>query len=329
MSVREPHAPSPHGAPSPAGTASPHRTPSPHGAPSPAGTAGEGDGFGREVRSGFVALLGRPNVGKSTLLNRVVGAKVAITSSVPHTTRTRVRGVLDRVDAQLVFVDTPGIHKPKTPLGSRLNETASRAVGDVDLCVLMVEADAPVGKGDRFIAERLPADTVVVVNKVDLADRRTVLEQLAAAAERLDLLDAELFPVSARTGAGVAELVEHLVSRMPLGPRFFPPGMVTDVPEAFFVAELVREQLIQHAEEELPHSIACRVTEWEWPRIRCEVLVERESQKGIVIGRGGSVLKAAGTAVRQHLPPGAFLELFVKVEKSWQRHPELFERLGY
>ncbi len=282
-----------------------------------------------ELRSGLVALLGRPNVGKSTLLNRIVGVKVAITSPVPHTTRSRVRGVLDRPDAQLVFVDTPGMHKPKTPLGSHLNETASHTIHDVDVCVLMVEADAPIGKGDRFIAERLPAGTVVAVNKIDRADRAGVLEHLATAAGELGLGEAEYFPISARTGTGVGELVEHLVSRMATGPRYFPPGMVSDVPEAFFVAELVREQLISHAGEELPHSIACRVTEWEWPRIRCEILVERESQKGIVIGRSGSVLKAAGIAVRKQLPPGAYLELFVKVEKSWQRHPELFERLGY
>jgi len=299
-----------------------------------AGDGGGADEVGREVedgeiRTGFVALLGRPNVGKSTLLNRIIGTKVAITSPVPHTTRTRVRGVLDRPDAQLVFVDTPGIHKPRTALGTHLNDTAAHTIHDVDVCVLMVEADAPIGKGDRFIAERLPSDAVVVVNKIDLADRRAVLEHLATAAEELDLPEAEYFPISAWTGSGVAELVEHLVGRMPAGPRYFPPGMVSDVPEAFFVAELVREQLIRHAEEELPHSIACRVTEWEWPRIRCEILVERESQKGIVIGRGGSVLKAVGTAVRKQLPPGAFLELFVKVEKSWQRHPELFERLGY
>ncbi len=280
-------------------------------------------------RSGFVALLGRPNVGKSTLLNRIVGTKVAITSRVPHTTRTRVRGVLDRPDAQLVFVDTPGIHKPRTPLGSRLNETASHTIDDVDVCVLMVEANAPIGRGDRFIAGRLPRGPVVAVNKIDAARRSDVLEHLAAAASDLGLGDAEYFPVSARTGAGVPELVEHLVSRMPVGPRYFPPGMVTDVEEAFFVAELVREQLIRHAEEELPHSIACRVTEWEWPRIRCEILVERESQKGIVIGKGGSVLKAVGTAVREQLEPGAYLELFVKLDKGWQRRPDAIERLGY
>ncbi len=280
-------------------------------------------------RSGFVALLGRPNVGKSTLLNRIIGSKVAITSPVPHTTRTRVRGVLDRPTHQLVFVDTPGIHKPKTALGTRINETASHAIRDVDVCVFMVEANSAIGPGDRFIAGRLPAGSIIAVNKVDRASRQQVLEHLEIAARELAIDDAEYFPVSALTGDGVPELVEHLVSMMPEGPRYFPPDTVTDVPEAFFVAELVREQLIRYAEEELPHSIACRVTEWEWPRIRCEILVERDSQKGIVIGKGGSVLKAAGIAVREQLAPGAYLELFVKVEKSWQRHPELIERLGY
>ncbi len=283
----------------------------------------------RGFRSGFVALIGRPNVGKSTLLNKIIGAKVTITASVPHTTRTRVRAVLDRPDAQVVFLDTPGIHKPKTALGTRLNATASHTVSDVDLCVLMVEANTLIGSGDHFIVHRLPAGTIVAINKTDKASRSQVLEHLAEAASALGIADAEYFPISARTGDGVPELVEHLVSRLPQGPRYFPPGTVSDVPEAFFVAELVREQLIRHAEEELPHSIACRVTEWEWPRIRCEIIVERESQKGIVIGRGGAVLKATGIAVREQLQPGAYLELFVKVEKSWQRRPELIERLGY
>jgi GTP-binding protein Era len=286
-------------------------------------------GEAAELRSGFVALLGRPNVGKSTLLNCIIGTKVTITASVPHTTRNRVRGVLDRPNFQIVFLDTPGIHKPKTALGTRLNATASHSISDVDLCVLMVEASTPIGAGDRFIAARLPAGTIVAVNKVDRASRSDVLEHLATAANDLRLVDAEYFPISARTGDGVPALVEYLVSRLPEGPRYFPPGTVTDVPEAFWVAELVREQLIAHATEELPHSIACRVTEWEWPRVRCEIIVERDSQKGIVIGKGGSVLKAAGIAVREQLDPGVYLELFVKVEKSWQSRPQLIERLGY
>lgn len=280
-------------------------------------------------RSGFVALVGRPNVGKSTLLNRILGVKVAITSHTPHTTRTRVRGVLDRPDYQIVFTDTPGVHRPRTALGDRLNQTATATFDDVDCCVLVLEAGAAIGPGDRFIADRLRDDAVIAINKVDRVDANKVLAHLATAAAELGLERAEYFPISARTGEGVSELVEHLAARMPVGPQYFPPGMVSDVPDAFYVAELVREQLLRNAEEELPHSIACRVTEWEWPRVRCEILVERESQKGIVIGKGGRVLKAAGTAVRQQFDPGMYLELFVKVEKGWQRHPDMIEKLGY
>jgi GTP-binding protein Era len=278
------------------------------------------------MRSGFVTLVGRPNVGKSTLLNTILGTKVSIVSDKPQTTRTQVRGVLNRPDAQLVFVDTPGIHRPRTPLGERLNDTASEAMGEVDVVCLVVDATAPIGPGDRFIAERVPPDAVVVVNKVDIASPDQILDQLARASS----LDAsEYFPVSARTGDGVDELVEHLVGRLPEGPQWYPDDMVTDVPEAFWVAELVREQLLAIVRDELPHSIATRVTEWEWPHIRVEILVERDSQKGIVIGKQGSVLKAVGTAVREQLPPGAYLELFVKVDKNWQRKAQALERLGY
>jgi len=278
------------------------------------------------LRSGFATLVGRPNVGKSTMLNRVLGTKVTIVSDKPQTTRTQVRGVLTRPDAQVVFVDTPGMHKPRTLLGERLNDTASSALADVDVTCLVLDATAPVGPGDRFIAARLPKDSLVVVNKVDAAARAAVLTQLQRAAE-LDF--AEYFPVSARKGEGVDELVEAVIARLPEGPLYYPDDMVTDVPEAFWVAELVREQLLAVAREELPHSLACRVTEWEWPRIRCEILVERESQKGIVIGKGGEVLKKVGTAVRQQLPEGAYLELFVKVDKDWQRRPKALDRLGY
>jgi len=279
------------------------------------------------MRSGFVTIVGRPNVGKSTLVNAILGTKVSIVSSRPQTTRTQVRGVLTRPEMQIVFVDTPGIHKPVTMLGERLNAAANAAVSDVDAICLVVDATAPIGKGDRFVAERVPPSTIVVVNKVDKADPARVLDQLSAAVQQLDL--AEYFPVSARTGAGVDALVSRLADLMPLGPQLYPDDMVTDVPEAFWVAELVREQLLAIAREELPHSIATRVTEWDWPRIRCEILVERDSQKGIVIGKGGAVLKKVGTAVRRQLPEGAFLELFVKVDKDWQRRPAALERLGY
>ncbi|MDP9388944.1 MAG: GTPase Era [Actinomycetota bacterium] len=278
------------------------------------------------MRSGFAAVVGRPNVGKSTLVNRILGAKVSIVSDKPQTTRTQVRGVLNRPDAQVVFVDTPGVHKPRTLLGERLNDTAVAAVGDVDVVVLVVDATAPLGAGDRFVASRVPPDAIVVVNKVDAASRAQVLAQLAAAGE---LDRSAYFPVSAATGEGVGAVVDEIVARLPEGPQYYPDDVVSDVPEAFWVAELVREQLLAVAREELPHSIACQVTEWEWPRVRCEVLVERESQKGIVIGRGGAVLKEVGTRVRRQLPPGAYLELFVKVDKDWQRRAKALERLGY
>ena len=278
------------------------------------------------MRSGFATLVGRPNVGKSTLLNHIVGTKVTIVSDKPQTTRTQVRGVLNRPDAQIVFVDTPGLHKPKTELGHRLNQTATTAAQDVDVVCVVLDASKQIGSGDRFVADRAPADAVVVLNKIDKVGKGRLLEQLAVASA---FEKSEYVPVSARTGEGVGELVDAILARMPEGPQYFPDDMVTDVPEAFWVAELVREQLLAAVHDELPHSIACRVTEWEWPRIRCEILVERESQKGIVIGRGGSVLKQVGTAVRSALPPGAFLELHVTVDKDWQRRPDKLTRLGY
>ena len=280
------------------------------------------------MKSGFVSLVGRPNVGKSTLLNQILGQKVTIVSDKPQTTRTQVRGVLTRPDAQVVFVDTPGIHKPRTLLGERLNDTATSSIGDVDVVCLVVDATAPIGRGDQWVAERVPSDAIIVVNKTDIAPADDVLRQLQAAVDKLARGN-EYFPVSARTGRGVPELVEAIVGRMPEGPAYYPDDMVTDVPEAFWVAELVREQLLAVTRDEVPHSVATRVTEWEWPRIRCEILVERESQKGIVIGKKGSVLKAVGTAVREQLPPGAYIELFVKVDKDWQRRPRALERLGY
>jgi GTP-binding protein Era len=279
------------------------------------------------MKSGFAALVGRPNVGKSTLLNRILGQKVSITSPVAQTTRNQVRGVLTRPDAQVVFVDTPGIHKPRTLLGERLNDRAVDALAGVDLTVQVLDATAPLGKGDRVVAGFITGPSICVVNKTDAASRRQVLEQLAAADAAFDC--EEYFPVSAATGEGVDPLIEKIVASLPEGPRLYPADTVTDVPEALWVAELVREQLLAVTHDEVPHSIACRVTEWEWPRIRCEILVERDSQKGIVIGRGGSVLRQVGSRARAQLPPGAFLELVVKVDPGWQSRPHALERLGY
>jgi GTP-binding protein Era len=283
------------------------------------------------VRSAFVTLVGRPNVGKSSLVNRICGHKISIVSDKPQTTRHRIRGVLDRPDAQLVFVDTPGLHKPVSALGRRVNATAIESVGEadasVDVVCLVLDATQPFGSGDRWVAEHLDLPTaVVVVNKVDRASRHQVLAQLAAASE----LGAEAyFPVSAVTGAGVDALVDHLVARAPEGPAFFPPGTVRDLPEEQWVAELVREQLLAVTRDELPYSIATRVSEWEGNRITVEIVVERESQKGMVIGKGGRILKEVGSRTRAQLPEGTYLDLRVKVDKDWQRRADRVERLGY
>jgi GTPase len=316
------------------------------------------------MRSGFVAVVGRPNVGKSTLVNAMVGTKVAITSSRPNTTRHRILGVLHDPadDAQVVFVDTPGIHRPRSTLGSRLNETATDALNDVDLIVVVVDGTAAIGPGDRTVLERsvrqvqrvtaatarsrtadpehhendAPPGLIVVVNKVDKANNAQVMERLTQAKAAVDALtapvelaDVEYFPVSARSGKGVDGLTAHLIARLPDGPPFFPPDVITDTPEALWVAELVREQLLAKTRDELPHAISCRVTEWEWPHIRVEIIVERDSQKAIVIGKGGEVLKAVGIAVRGELPEGTYLDLHVKVERHWQNRDEMLNRLGY
>jgi GTP-binding protein Era len=301
------------------------------------------------MRSGFVAISGRPNVGKSTLLNAIVGTKVSITSSRPNTTRFSVRGVLHRPGVQAVFVDSPGLHKPRSALGGRLNNTALGTMRDVDAVIVLVDATAPVGPGDRMVLSSAlgalarsesPGGLLVAVNKIDRARSHQVLERLTQVAGAVDELAesdsaalvasrAEYFPVSAATGAGVDALTESVVGLLEDGPAFYPEEMVSDLPEPVAVAELVREELLKRAREELPHSIACVVSEWEWPRIRCEIFVERESQKGIVIGRRGEILKAVGTAVRAQLPAGAFLELFVRVEPHWQQREEALDRLGY
>lgn len=278
-------------------------------------------------RSGFVTLAGRPNVGKSTLLNQMLDTKVSIVSDKSQTTRHQIRGVLNRDDAQIVFVDTPGVSKPRSALGTRLNESAAAARSGVDVVCLVLDARSGVGRGDRFLAEQLdPATAVAVLNKVDGMKPEAVAAQLAVAAE-LDL--AAYFPVSAFTGRGVKPLVDHLLGLMPEGPQWYPGDQVTDMPEPLWVAELVREQLLHVTRQEVPHSVATRVTEWEWPRIRVEILVERDSQKGIVIGKGGQVLKDVGSRVRRQLPAGAFIELFVTVDPGWQHDRAAVERLGY
>jgi GTP-binding protein Era len=298
--------------------------------------------------SGFAAILGRPNVGKSTFLNQVVGSKVSITSPSPNTTRSAIRGILTDDDVQVIFVDTPGIHRPKTTLGGRLNDTARAAADGVDVILAMIEASAAIGPGDRTVLTTLLESArrvngprpCVVVNKMDKTGRESVAKQLMAAtdavreiAEERHLEDVaarvEYFPVSAKTGEGIVELLKYVQAAMPESPFLFPEDEVSDVPEAVWVAELVREQLVRKTKQELPHSIHCRVTEFEWPHITVEILVERESQKGMVIGKGGQLLKDVGIAARRQLPEGCFLELKVSVEPGWQKRDDMLDRFGY
>jgi GTP-binding protein Era len=298
--------------------------------------------------SGFAAILGRPNVGKSTFLNQVVGSKVSITSPSPNTTRSAIRGILTDEDVQVIFVDTPGIHRPKTTLGGRLNDTARAAADGVDVILAMIEASAAIGPGDRTVLMTLLESArrehgprpCVVVNKMDKTGRESVAKQLMAAtdavleiAQERHLEDVaarvEYFPVSAKTGEGIVELLKYVQSAMPESPFLFPEDEVSDVPEAVWVAELVREQLVRKTKQELPHSIHCRVTEFEWPHITVEILVERESQKGMVIGKGGQLLKDVGIAARRQLPEGCFLELKVSVEPGWQKRDDMLDRFGY
>ena len=279
------------------------------------------------MRSGFVTLVGRPNVGKSTLVNAMCGEKVSIVSDKPQTTRHRVMGVRTTTDCQIVFVDTPGLHKPVTALGERVNSTALESLQDVDMACLVIDATKPFGSGDQWVASHIDMPkAIVILNKIDAVKPQQVIAQLVACSK---LGASEYFPVSARTGKGIPELLAFLTERLPEGPQYFPSETVRDQPEEQWVAELVREQLLAVTHDELPYSIATRVSEWEWPRIRVEIIVERDSQKGMVIGKGGLVLKEVGRLARAQLPEGVFLELFVKVDKDWQRRPDRVQRLGY
>jgi GTP-binding protein Era len=300
------------------------------------------------TRAGFVAVLGRPNVGKSTLVNQLVGAKVSITAASPNTTRHAIRGISTEDDVQVILVDTPGLHRPKTTLGGRLNETARSAADGVDVIAAVIEANTPIGPGDRHVIETMLShgrgvdgpQLVVVVNKIDRTGKESVATQLLAASVAVDEIAAdkgyrdaasrvEYFPLSAKTGEGAEALMEFLRSFMPESPFLFPDEEVSDVTEATWIAELVREQLVRKTKQELPHSIHCRVSEFEWPHVTVEILVERESQKGMVIGKKGQLLKDVGIAARNQLPEGMYLELKVRVEPGWQKRDDVLDRFGY
>jgi GTPase len=305
------------------------------------------------VKSGLVALVGRPNVGKSTLLNALLGQKVAIMSDKPQTTRSVIRGVLRRPQGEAVLVDTPGLHKPRTLLGQRLNDLVRGTLTEVDLICFMVDAAAGVGRGDRLLAAevtRVGTPAFALVNKMDDSPRKRMVESLQAVGELGEW--AEVVPISALTGEQLDLLVELLFRYLPEGPPLFPEGQVTDEPERHFIAEVIREKAIALVREELPHSIAVVVEEMGPPDqvptrrgrpdgtapedllvIHATLFVERPSQKPIVLGRGGSLLREVGTAARAELEAllgtRIFLDLHVKVAKEWQRDPKQLSRLGY
>jgi GTP-binding protein Era len=303
------------------------------------GAIGGGAIGGAGTRSGFIALAGRPNVGKSTLVNAIVGARVAIVSDRPQTTRRAIRGVATGDGWQLVIIDLPGVQRPRDALTERMQRRVERELEDADAALVVLNGEEGVGgPGDRFIAQalaRAPRPVTAAVNKLDRLDRPRTVSVLAAAAELLP--DAEVFPVSARTGAGLEPLVGHLIAQLPAGPFHFPAGQRSDLPLTVEVAELVREQVLARARQEVPHAVEVELEELERPRpdfvvVRARVLVESESQKAILIGAGGRMVKAIGTAARRQLEArlGArvHLDLSVRVRRRWRTDTALLDRLG-
>jgi GTPase len=290
-------------------------------------------------RSGFVAVVGRPNVGKSTLVNSLVGRKVAIVSDKPQTTRHDARAVLTTEEYQIVFTDTPGFHKPRTLLGTRLNDLVGEATQGVDAIVMVVDAKDGIGRGDAFVYERrvrpVGVPAFCAVNKLDLLRNREEVPQLQAAADLGDF--EEIVPVSAKTARGVGTLRDLLLEHLPEGPAFYPDGEFTDQPLEIRLAEIVREKALAVTRQEVPHSIAVMVEELEEAEglttVHASLIIERDSQKAIVIGKGGETLKTIGTRAREEmelvLGHKVFLDLRVKVLKEWQRDPKALQRLGF
>mgnify|MGYP000011170580 FL=1 len=290
-------------------------------------------------RSGFVALVGRPNAGKSTLLNACYGEKVAITSPVAQTTRRRLRAVVNREDCQLIIVDTPGIHKPKDGLGSELNKSALGELSDVDVIAFVIDASAPIGRGDAWVAERVAAakaPKVLVLTKADLASPEEMLKQLEAARALVEF-DDEIV-VSSTEGFNVEAFVDVVAAYLPQGPRWFPEGMGTDEADEVMVAEFVREKVLRHTREEIPHAVGVMCDEFERPkrdllRLHATVYVEREGQKGIIVGKGGEMIKRIGVEARRDLERmfgcRVFLGLDVKVKPHWREDAREIRRFGY
>ncbi len=302
-----------------------------------------------DFRSGFVCLVGRPNTGKSTLTNALVGSKVAITSSRPQTTRHTIRGIVHRPEFQIVLVDTPGLHRPRTLLGKRLNDLVRDTYSDVDVIGLCIPADEPIGPGDRWIYEQIRAvaprtTLVVVVTKIDKVAKDAVAAQLLAVHDLVGETAAAIVPVSATSGEQIDVLIGALVENLSPGPAYYPDGELTDEPEEVLMAELIREAALEGVRDELPHSLAVVIDEisrregrsaeqGELIDVHAVLYVERDSQKGIVIGRGGARLKEVGSTARRHierlLGTKVYLELRVKVAKNWQQDPKQLGRLGF
>ncbi len=291
-------------------------------------------------RSGFIAIIGRPNVGKSTLLNQILKEKVAIVSDKPQTTRTRILGVKNFPGAQMVFLDTPGIHKPKYKLNERMVKTALDSLAEADVILFMVEAGESPGGGDRFIMERLKGikkPIFLLINKVDLVKKDSILPLIAEYVKMFNF--AEVFPISALTGENVDRLAEVALKYLPEGPQYFPEGVVTDQPVKFIISEIIREKILERTREEIPYSVAVVVEEAkEDPdkgiiSIRALIYVERDSQKAIIIGKGGSMLKDVGTVARTEierlLGSKVFLELWVKVKKDWRKDERIISEIFY
>ncbi|MEE8823778.1 GTPase Era [Lentilactobacillus sunkii] len=291
-----------------------------------------------DFHSGFIAIVGRPNVGKSTFLNRVIGQKIAIMSDKPQTTRNKIQGVYTTKDAQIVFIDTPGIHKPQNKLGDFMMESALSALKEVDAVLFMVNATEHRGAGDNFIIDQLKnvdKPLYLLINKIDEIspdDIMPIIEQYKNALEFKDV-----YPISALQGNNVPELIDTLIKELPNGPQYYPADEVTDHPERFVISELIREKVLELTRQEIPHSTAVVIesikTEESLLRIRATIIVERDGQKGIVIGKGGSMLKKIGTLARKDIENmmgnKVFLELWVKVEPHWRDKANLLNSYGY
>ncbi|AFP40836.1 GTPase Era [Mycolicibacterium smegmatis] len=297
-----------------------------------------------EFRSGFVCFVGRPNTGKSTLTNALVGQKVAITSNRPQTTRHTIRGIVHREDFQIILVDTPGLHRPRTLLGQRLNDLVKDTYSEVDVIGMCIPADEAIGPGDRWIYQQIravaPRTTLIgIVTKIDKVPKDRVAAQLLAVSELMGP-DAEIVPVSATSGEQLDVLTNVLVSQLPPGPAYYPDGELTDEPEEVLMAELIREAALEGVRDELPHSLAVVIDEVSQREDRDDLIdvhailyVERDSQKGIVIGKGGARLREVGTAARKQieklLGTKVYLDLRVKIAKNWQRDPKQLGKLGF